>query len=290
LLIIFCYPSIVSCICQDNGPGPTALRWHENIKRESILGWRITELILLDSNSVKIGEIKIYPFDVVQIGFVKDPPIKAREFFGLDFLVYNYRPPIWMNLFVESYRIDLELAQFNLEISKPTEFTFLQLFSLPIEYIFENGSSSSLDYFLKVFGTVIFNLQDYSVTQNDRSFLVEWNTGTDNNKSSYSYTISQTTGITTRFTWNTTEFNMVWHYFNEAANLNIDGYTKNLEEHYSVQLMYPVTTPWEIVGLVFLIIVPTSLVVLIIAIRKFEKSFFKNINDSEIRLDSNKVD
>lgn len=159
-------------------------------------------------------------------------------------------------------RIDLELAQFDLTISKETEFAFLQLFSLPIEYTFENGSSSSLDYFLEVFGTVIFDFQDYSVTQENSSFLVEWNTGSKINKTSYSYAISQTTGVTTRFSWNTSEFRMVWNYFNEAANFNLDGNLGDLEEHYSVQLAYPITTPWEMVVLVFLIIVPPGLLVL----------------------------
>ena len=161
----------------------------------------------------------------------------------------------------------------------------MQLFSLPIEYVFEDGSSSSLDYFLDIFGTVIFDLQDYNVTEINTSFLVEWQTGSDNNITSYSYTISQTTGVTTRFSWNTSEFRMVWKYFNEAANLNPDGNLGNLEDRYFVQLAYPITTPWEMVVLVFLIIVPIGLLVLKKAIKKLEKLFpFENLDDSEKEL------
>ncbi|UCG02830.1 MAG: hypothetical protein JSW11_02340 [Candidatus Heimdallarchaeota archaeon] len=282
-LIIFFYPSVIPCISQNNDQGPTSLRWHENLKIDTILGWKITELTLLDVPHFKIGEMKIYPYDVVQIGLVRDPPVEAKDFFGLEYLIYNYNPPIWINFFVESIRIDLELAQVDLEIGKKTEFTFLQLFALPIEYVFENGSSSSLDYFLDVFGTVIFDLQDYSVTQDNRSFIVEWNTGIDTNKTSYSYTISRTTGVTTRFSWNTSEFRMVWDYFFEATNLNLDGELKNLDDRYSVQLIYPVTTPWELVIFAFLIIVPLALLVIIKTIKRFEKKFpYEDLVDSEI--------
>lgn len=102
LLLIFFYPSIILCISQGNAQGPTSLKWHRNIKINTILEWKIKELTLLNVPHVKIGEIKHNRFDVVQIGFVQDPPSNAREFFGLDFLIYNYKPPIWMNLFVES--------------------------------------------------------------------------------------------------------------------------------------------------------------------------------------------
>ncbi|MFX1507720.1 MAG: hypothetical protein ACFFDC_16660 [Promethearchaeota archaeon] len=284
VIIIFCCPSIISCIGQDNHTGPTSLEWHENIKIDTILGWRITELISLDTNPVKIGEIQIDSFDIVQIGFVRNPPVKAREFFGFEYLVYHYKPPIWMNLFVKSFRVDLKLAQFDLDISKTTDFVYLQLFSLPIEYLFEDGSSSSLDYFLDIFGTVIFDFQNYTVTQINGSFLVEWYTGIDTNKTSYSYTISQTTGVTTRFLWNTSKFRMVWDYFNEAATLNLNGDQKILEDPYSVQLVYPKTTSWEFIGLFFLILIPLGLLLLKITLNKLGKSFLsEDFKDSEER-------
>jgi hypothetical protein len=63
---------------------------------------------------------------------------------------------------------------------------------------------------------------------------------------------------------------MVWNYFDEAANLKLDGTLGNLESHYSVKLNYPVTIPWEIVLLIFIILVPLGLVMLKQAIKKLE--------------------
>ncbi|MFX1507718.1 MAG: hypothetical protein ACFFDC_16650 [Promethearchaeota archaeon] len=287
LLIIFCYPSIVSCIGQDNGPGPTSLRWHENIKLDTILGWKITELIPLDATiQVKIGEIRIQQSDVVQIGFVKNPPVKAREFFGLEYLVYNFNPPIWVNLFVTSIRIDLDLAQFDLEMNKGEDFSYLQLFSLPIEYKFRNGSSASLEYFLDEFGKM-FDYYNYTVGNNGYSFLVEWSTGLDINQSSYSYTISPLTGVTTRFSWNTSTYRMVWNYLDEAANFKLDGTLGKIESHYSVKLNYPITIPWEIVLLIFIILVPLGLLILRKAIEQLEKLLpFEELENFEDEINS----
>jgi hypothetical protein len=76
---------------------------------------------------------------------------------------------------------------------------------------------------------------------------------------------------------------MVWNYFNEAANLNLDGNLGNLEDRYFVQLAFPITTPWEMVALVFLIIVPLGLLVLKKAINELEKLFpFDDLDDSEV--------
>ena len=280
LFIIFCYPTIVSCIGQDNSPGPTYLVWHDNIKKNTILGWRVTELIFLDTNSVKIGEIKIHQFDIVQIGFVRNPPVKAREFYGLEYLVYNFDPPIWMNLFVESIQIDLDLAQFDIEIGKEEDFSYFQLFSLPIEYIFQNGSSSSLEYFLDIFGK-IFDYFNYTVMPKGNSFLVEWSTGPRLTQSNYSYTISQLTGVTTRFSWNTSGYRMVWDYFDEASTFKLDGTLGNLGSHYSIQLNYPVIIPWEIVLLIFIILVPSCLLFLRRAIKYLESRFLKELENPE---------
>ncbi|MFW9904966.1 MAG: hypothetical protein ACFFFH_11580 [Candidatus Thorarchaeota archaeon] len=256
------------------------MTWHENIKKDTILGWKITELIFLDSNPVKIGEIKIHQFDVVQIGFVRNPPVKAREFFGLEFLVYNYDPPIWMNLFVESFRIDLDLAQFDLEIGKEENFSYLQLFSLPIEYIFKNGSSSSLEYFLDVFGT-IFDFHNYTARGRGTSFVVEWSIGSYINQSSYSYTISQLTGVTTRFSWNTSGYKMVWNYFEDAATFKLNGTIGSLGSHYSVQLNYPVIIPWGIVLIIFIILVPSGILILKKVIKHLENRFLEELQNPE---------
>ncbi|MFX1248735.1 MAG: hypothetical protein ACFFB2_17555 [Promethearchaeota archaeon] len=281
LIIIFSYPYSFSCITQrnaqgstfytqENVKGPNSLKWHENLKLDTILGWQLTEYFL-NGTPFSIAKIMIKEFDVVQIGFVRDPPSSAREFFALDALAFNYKPPIWLNLFIDSMWIDLDLIEFNLEIGKNDELSFLQLFILPIEYIFKNGSSLSLDYFLDVFGTVIFNFQDYSVSSENSFFIVEWGVGKGINYTTYSYTISQTTGVTTRFSWNTSDFRMIWNFCDEASNFDLNGRFDLLADRYSVRLSYPVTTPIEFVILIFLFLIPISLLVLKISLDKLEK-------------------
>ena len=223
--------------------GPTTIAWADSIKKDTILSWKVTEYQEGDGD-LTIGGTIIKLGDILQVGYIKNPPTDAEKLFA------PQGPPDWLDLYINSNQIDFDAIN--------GEGQMLLFLTLPLTYTFDNGSVYTLEDFLNAFFDDQDHFTNFNIQDDGDSWTVYWeehdSDGSDT--SIYNVTWIKSTGVVQRLYMDFPEGTFLWTYFEEAANVDEDGVTKTIDESYSVELDYPALAPgFEIFPLLFVLLI-----------------------------------
>ena len=228
---------------EDEYDGPTTIGWSESVKKDTILSWKVSEY-QAGEGDLTIGGKVIKLGDVLQVGYVKNPPTDAEKLFA------PLGPPDWLDLYINSDQIDFDAIN--------GEGQMLMFLTLPLTYTFDNGSVYTLGDFFNAFFNNEEHMTNVSIQDEGDSWRVYWEEHDSDGLDTYIYNITwiKSTGVVQRLYMDFPEGLFIWTYFKEAANVDEEGVTKTVDESYSVELDYPALTPgFEILPLLFVLLI-----------------------------------
>ena len=225
---------------EEEGEVPTTIKWSEIVKKGTILAWNVTTLNNTGLEPFKIADIVVNEGDIIQLGYVKNLPTKAKDWMDPD------SPPDWVQLFINSNEVDLSKMGSEGEL-----FMFMVI---PIEASYANGTKVYLDDFFDLFIGDDDDLTNYNRTEISSLYYpyiyydVKWQeTWDDDGETGYAnYYLRSTisSGITVKLDINASDGQLTWEFYEEASNVDPDNaVSKTMESEYSIALDYPVLTP-----------------------------------------------
>jgi len=217
------------------GEAPTTIKWSDAVKKGTILAWNVTTLNNSGSEPFKIADIVINEGDIIQMGYVKDLPTKAKDWMDPD------GPPDWVQLFINSVEVDLS--------KMGSEGQLFMFMAIPIEASYANGTKIYLDDFFDLFigdddDLTNYNRTEISSTYYDVKWRETWDDGGDTGYANYYLRSTILSGITVKLDINSSDGQLIWEFYEEASNVDPENaVSKTMEPEYSITLDYPNLTP-----------------------------------------------
>lgn len=222
--------SQTSSVEDDGDEVEVTLDWHSNIKKGTILGWEINNLTLMTNETVILGDAELNQGDILQFGLIANPPTDFQDYFEME-----SAPTNWLEMYHNGNLMEME------ELGE--QGAQLLGLMLPKGFTFENGSTVDLGYFLNA------QLADpesgiISIVEETEYYQVAVDFTEEGNESTFiaHYKVNKDTGICLEFKIIYDEFYLEMTYYEEAANVDATGETKEItESEYDIELNFKTT-------------------------------------------------
>lgn len=202
VLFIFLQPTV-------NSQSLQSITWHESIKKDAIIAWRITRV-----ESTGDSDISFLLGMIIQIKYVENPPTDPARVFN------TTKTPDWVNMYVNGFRL-------NLTMMGEGASAFTQLV-LPIEYSYDNGTSFGLSEFYRIYAP-FEELESYFHVEGD--YL---NSTFGNETTRLTMFTNINTGIAANVSLKMGVNSSIFiKYFRDGSNVNEEGETTDIGNEYT---------------------------------------------------------
>ena len=185
-----------------------SISWHENIKKNAIVAWRITSV-----KSTEEYDLSFLLGMTIQMKYVADPPIDPTRVFNAT------EAPDWVSMYINGFKLNISMMGWAS--------AFNQLV-LPITYTFDNGSVFNISEYYRVLSPFNDTESYFSVSGN---YL---NSTFGNETTKLSMFTNINTGIAVNVSILMGEGGyFLLEFFADAANVNENGETTEISGGYT---------------------------------------------------------